>query len=103
MNAAHTRANNQVDKEFKQNEAMIRESLANYEEIKGVIRDITIPDSQLRLVLYERFPDELERDLPEIRTLLNGKKKSNFQSVYQQILLLQAIHSKAILLVGFAA
>ena len=74
MNAAHTRANNQVDKEFKQNEAMIRESLANYEEIKGVIRDITIPDSQLRLVLYERFPDELERDLPEIHTLLNGKK-----------------------------
>jgi TnpA family transposase len=80
MNAAHTRANNQVDKEFKQNEAIIRESLANYEEIKGVIRDITIPDSQLRLVLYERFPDELERDLPEIRTLLNGKKTQVFKA-----------------------
>lgn len=74
INSANTRSETQIDKQLKQNEAMIRESLENYEEIKGVIRDQTIPDSQLRQVLYERFSDELQRDLPEMRALLKGKK-----------------------------
>ena len=34
INGGYTRADNQIDKQFKQNEAMIRESLANYEGMK---------------------------------------------------------------------
>jgi TnpA family transposase len=80
INAAHTRSETQVEKKFKQNEAMIRKSLENYEEIKVVIRDKTIPDAQLRLVLYDRFPDELEMDLPEMHALLKGEKIQIFKA-----------------------
>src|SRR5680860_280341 len=59
---------------------MIRDSLANYEKIKGVVRDKTIPDGSLRQVLYERFPDEFSRDLPEMRALLRGKKSQIFKT-----------------------
>lgn len=79
MNASFTRADNKIDKQFKQNEAMIRESLENYEGIKTVIRDKTIPDPQLRQVLFEKFSDELERDLPEMRALLKGKAHQVFK------------------------
>ncbi len=58
---------------------LIRESLENYEEIKVVIRDTAIPDIQLRLVLFERFSDELAKDLPEMRALLKGKAHQIFQ------------------------
>lgn len=79
INASFTRSDNKVDKQFKQNEAMIRESLENYEGIKEVIRDKTIPDPQLRQVLFERFSDELERDLPEMQALLKGKVHQVFK------------------------
>ena len=79
MNSSFTRADNKVDKQFKQNEVMIRESLENYEGIKEIIRDKTIPDPQLRQVLFERFSDELERDLPEMRALLKGKVHQVFK------------------------
>lgn len=79
MNAAHTRSETQIDKQFKRNEAMIRESLFHYEEIKAVIRDDTISDGQLRLVLYERFPEELKDNPPEMSTLLKRKRTQVFQ------------------------
>lgn len=80
VNAAYTRSDNQIDKEFKQNEAMIRESLANYEGMKAIVRDKTIPDEQLRLVLYERFPNELKMDQPEMQALLKGKNSQIFNA-----------------------
>src|SRR3990167_1009749 len=80
INGGYTRADNQIDKQFKQNEAMIRESLANYEGMKAIVRDKMIPDVQLRLVLYERFPDEFEIDRPEMRALLKGKKNQIFNA-----------------------
>ena len=79
INFSHTRSSNYIDKQFKQNEALIRESLTHYEEIKVVIRDESIPDDQLRLVLYERFPDELKKDIPAMRDLLKGKKNQIFK------------------------
>lgn len=80
VNGAYTRSDNQIDKEFKQNEAMIRESLANYEGMKAIVRDKTIPDQQLRLVLYERFPNELKMDQPEMQALLKGKNSQIFNA-----------------------
>ena len=79
INSSHTRSSNYIDKQFKQNEALIRESLTHYEEIKVIIRDESIPDDQLRLVLYERFPDELKKDIPAMRDLLKGKKNQIFK------------------------
>ena len=46
---------------------------------KVIIRDESIPDDQLRLVLYERFPDELKKDIPAMRDLLKGKKNQIFK------------------------
>ncbi len=80
VNAAYTRSDNKIDKQFKQNEAMIRESLANYEGMKAIVRDKTIPDVQLRLVLYERFPNEFKMDNPEMRALLKGKNTQVFNA-----------------------
>ncbi|NNM59131.1 MAG: DUF4158 domain-containing protein, partial [Legionellales bacterium] len=80
MNSSYTRADTQVEKQFKKNEALIRESLKNYESIKEVIRDKTIPDLELRQVLFEKFSDELEKDLPEIRAFLKGKNIEIFKS-----------------------
>jgi hypothetical protein len=80
MNAAHTRANTRIDKQFKGHEVLIRDSLSHYEKIKSVIRDESIPDGQLRVVLYERFPEELEKDRPEMSSLVTGKTTQVFQS-----------------------
>lgn len=81
MNAAYTRSDTLVENQLKRNEALIKESLENYEEIKGVIRDQTIPDIKLRQALYERFSEELERDLPEMRALLKEKKIQIFNAL----------------------
>ncbi|MDA1116389.1 MAG: Tn3 family transposase, partial [Bacteroidetes bacterium] len=80
MNAAHTRSNTQVDKQFKSHETLIRESLSHYEEIKNIIRDDSIPDGQLRGVLYERFPKELKGDNFEMSALVTGKTTQVFKA-----------------------
>jgi len=106
MNGSFIRADNKVDKQFKQNEVMIRESLENYEGIKEVIRDKTIPDPLLRQVLFEKFSDELGRDLPEMRALLKGKvhqvfkvfvdKFSYFRQFTPELFSLLALQSESI-------
>jgi TnpA family transposase len=80
VNAAHTRANTRIDKKFKGHDVLIRDSLSHYEKIKSVIRDESIPDGQLRIVLYERFPEELEKDHPEMSSLVTGKTTQVFKS-----------------------
>jgi hypothetical protein len=42
-------------------------------------RDAAILDIQLCHVLFERFYEELEKDLPEMRALLKGKANQVFQ------------------------
>lgn len=74
INAAYGRSEKVVDKRFKENEALIKELLHKYEKVKEVIRDKTIPDIQLRTTLYERFPEELDQDIPQMKDLLKGKK-----------------------------
>lgn len=80
ITGAYTRSSNQIDKQIKQYEDQMRESLTHYESMKETIRDPAIPDDQLRPVLYQKFPDALAQTLPNSHPLLKGKKKQIFEA-----------------------
>ena len=79
VNAAHTRAKNEVIKQNHKNEEQIRNSLENYEEMKDIIQGNDVPDDQLRATLLEKFSEEFTKDLTGLRYFLKGKNRQIFQ------------------------
>lgn len=80
MNVSYTYSETKMDRQFKQHEAMIRESLQKYEKIKALIRDKSIPDPDLRTLIFKKFPNEFEQDPPELRAFLKDKKVQIFKN-----------------------
>jgi TnpA family transposase len=80
VNIAYNRSKNEVLKQYHENEGKIRESLENYEKMKDIIQDDTIPDEQLRKILLEKFSDEFTKDISKIRSFLKGKTRQTFHA-----------------------
>lgn len=79
MNRSYTHADNQMTKQIKKEEQVIKQSLENYEKVKVLVRDRTLQDSQLRQAIYEKLGKEAIEDETSMVSLLTGKYRSVFK------------------------
>ena len=80
LNQSANRAKAKVDKQIQQKEEDIRQSLKNYEKLKVTIKDITIPDVELRNVIFKKFPKKFENDKP-LDIMLKSKSSHIFHTI----------------------
>lgn len=75
---AQTRSSNQADKEILARSQSIEQSIQNYEVLKGLIRDESIPDAQLRQAIYNCLGTDFLLDSLSSPILQQGKTQYVF-------------------------
>ncbi len=80
LNQSTNRAKAKVNKQIQQKEEDVRQALKSYEKLKVTIKDPTIPDIDLRNVIFKKFSKEFEHDKP-VDIILKSKSSQIFHSI----------------------
>jgi len=78
---AQTRSSNQADKQILARSQLIEESIQNYEVLKELIRDESIPDAQLRQTIYDHLGKDFLLDSLSSPILQQGKTQYVFDLI----------------------
>jgi TnpA family transposase len=80
LNQSINRATTKVNKLIQQKEEDIRQSLKDYQKLKNTISDITIPDIELRNVIFKKFPNVFDNE-KQLDIILKSKSVQIFHVI----------------------
>lgn len=84
LNSVYKRSKRKEESIRLQKEKEIKEALKNYKNMKKVIRDKSIPNSELRSVLYKKFGKWLIKGEDELEYVTNDKSENIFKLILKK-------------------
>jgi hypothetical protein len=84
LNTAYKRSKRKEESLRSQKEKEVREALRNYKGMKKIIRDKSIPNNELRAVLFKRFGEFLKEEENELEYLTNDKVENIFRLMFKK-------------------
>ncbi len=84
LNSVYKKSKRKEENIRLQKEKEIKEALKNYKDMKKVIRDKSIPNSELRSVLYKRFSKWLKDGEDELEYVINDKSENIFKLILKK-------------------